>query len=311
MDVLTDVLNGLELKGWLSSRRELTPRWRVAFLASSDSVFHMLRFGAGYIFVEGEERAIEVGQGDVVFFPRGQAHTICDDPAAPLSYTVPLDHTIGQPYEIFPSAGGRTDQALLCGAFRFEHPGLFPLLHLLPNVIHIPGAHGHMQPAFAAIVNLIASESASPQPGRGAVLSRLAELLVIQMLRVWIEQQDAAATGWLAALRDGPIGGAVGLIHQHPERQWKVEELASAVALSRSAFSARFTQLVGEPPMRYLTRWRMHCATRLLKKDSMPTEEIAERLGYESEGAFRKAFKREVRLTPAQYRRRRSASAAG
>lgn len=311
MDALTDMLGTLELKGWLSSRRELTPRWRVAFLASSDSVFHMLRFGAGYIFIEGHDQPLEVGQGDVVFFPRGHAHTICDDQAAPLSYTVPLDHTMGQPYEVFPSAGQRGERALLCGAFRFEHPGLFPLLHLLPDVIHIPGAHRHMHPAFAAIVSLIASESESTQQGREAVLSRLSELLVIQMIRVWIERQGDDATGWLAALRDGPIGGAVGLIHRHPERQWKVEELAQAVALSRSAFSARFTQLVGEPPMRYLTRWRMHCATRLLKKDGVPTEEIAARLGYDSAGAFRKAFKREVRLTPAQYRRRRSASAAG
>jgi AraC-like DNA-binding protein len=134
------------------------------------------------------------------------------------------------------------------------------------------------------------------------MLRRLTELLFIQVIRLWIDQQAEASVGWVGGLRDQPISAALGLIHQSPERKWTVKDLAKAAALSRSAFSARFAELVGEPPMTYLTRWRMLRATRLLKNE-VRMEDIAELLGYESEAAFRKAFKREVGIPPAQYRR--------
>ena len=135
------------------------------------------------------------------------------------------------------------------------------------------------------------------------MLNRLTELLFIQIIRLWIDQQAEASVGWVGALRDQFISAALDLIHQSPAHKWTVNELAEAVALSRSAFSARFTELVGEPPMTYLTRWRMLRATRLLKNE-VSMETIAEVLGYESEAAFRKAFKREIGIPPAQYRRR-------
>ena len=144
--------------------------------------------------------------------------------------------------------------------------------------------------------------SASQQPGAEVMQNRLTELLFIQIIRLWMTQQTNAAVGWVGALRDQPISEALGLIHQSPAHKWTVKDLAEEVALSRSAFSARFTELVGEPPMTYLTRWRMLKATRLLKKE-VSMETIAEQLGYDSEVAFRKAFKREIGIPPAQYRR--------
>lgn len=189
---------------------------------------------------------------------------------------------------------------LLCGAFHLEQPNASPLLHCLPRVIHIPGEQGNMERGFADIVNFIAREAISPKSGSDVMLRRLTEMLFIQVIRLWIDQQ--AEGGWLAALRDQSISTALGLIHQYPERRWKVEELAEAVALSRSVFSVRFTRLVGEPPMKYLTRWRMHKAIRLLKNE-IKVEKIAEQLGYESEVAFRKAFKREIGIPPARYRK--------
>jgi AraC-like DNA-binding protein len=151
-------------------------------------------------------------------------------------------------------------------------------------------------------VRLIARESASQQLGAEIMLRRLTELLFIQIIRLWIDQQAEASVGWVGALRDQLISAALGLIHQSPAHKWTVKELAEAVALSRSGFSARFTELVGEPPMAYLTRWRMLRATRLLKNE-VRMETIAELLGYESEAAFRKAFKREIGIPPAQYRK--------
>jgi AraC-like DNA-binding protein len=164
------------------------------------------------------------------------------------------------------------------------------LLRGLPTVIHIPGEQGRLAPGFADIVALSARESAVRRPGTEVVLRRLTEMLFI---RIWAEQQAPAGGGWLAVLRDPAVGGALGLIHQSPGRRWTVQELVGAVALSRSAFSARFTRLAGEPPMTYLTRWRMHTAARLLKTGTTPGR-IAQQLGYDSEVAFRKAFRREV-----------------
>lgn len=302
MDVLTDVLNALELKGWLTSRTEVAPPWRFDFAASQDSTFHIFNFGGGYLRVEGEPTPLRVEDGDVIMFPYGYAHTICDELASPLTKAARLDYDAHREYEVFPFEGEGTKTVLLCGAFHFENPSDYPLLQCLPKIIHIPGEQGRMTQGFADIVSFIARESASLQPGAEVMLRRLTEMLFIQVIRVWIDQQAEASGGWVAALRDQPISTALGLIHQSPERGWKVEELADAVALSRSAFSARFTHLVGESPMKYLTRWRMHKATRLIKND-VQMEKIAQQLGYDSEVAFRKAFKREIGIPPARYRK--------
>lgn len=302
MDVLTDVLNTLELKGWLSSRQELSAPWRYDFAPSADSVFHVLSFGGGYLEVEGEAEPIRVEDGDVLLFPTGHTHSLYDDPTSPLTRRVQLDYHAQRGHQVVNRDGEGQKPLLLCGAFHFEYPHDFPLLNRLPKLIHIRGTQGRLEQGFAELVNFIARESASQQPGADVMLRRLTELLFIQVIRLWIDQQAEASVGWVGALRDQPISAALGLIHQSPERSWKVQELAEAAALSRSAFSARFTELVGEPPLTYLTRWRMLRATRLLKNE-VRMETIAEQLGYESEAAFRKAFKREIGIPPAQYRR--------
>jgi AraC-like DNA-binding protein len=302
MDVLTDMLNTLELKGWLSSRRELTPPWRYDFAASKDSMFHVLSFGGAYLQVEGEAEPIRVEDGDVVLFPTGHPHSLYDDPTSPLTRLVHLDYNPQRGYQLVNREGEEPKMLMLCGAFHFEYPNDFPLLHRLPELIHIRGTQGRMEQGFADFVRLIARESASQQPGVEVMLNRLTELLFIQVIRLWVAQQAEMSSGWGGALRDQAISTALGLIHQSPERKWTVKELAETVALSRAAFSARFTEVVGEPPMTYLTRWRMLRATRLLKNE-VRMETIAELLGYESEAAFRKAFKREVGIPPAHYRR--------
>jgi AraC-like DNA-binding protein len=302
MDVLADVLNTLELKGWLSSRRELETPWRYDFAASKDSMFHILSLGGAYLEVEGEAEPIRVEDGDVVLFPTGQPHSLYDAPTSPLTRRVHLDYNPQRGYQVVFREGAGPKPLLLCGAFHFDYPHNFPLLHRLPNLIHVRGTQGRLEEGFADIVRMIARESASQRHGADVMLNRLTELLFIQVIRLWIDQQAEASVGWVGALRDQPVSAALSLIHQSPAHKWTVNELAEAVALSRSAFSARFTELVGEPPLTYLTRWRMLKATRLLKND-VGMETIAELLGYESETAFRKAFKREIGMPPAQYRR--------
>lgn len=302
MDVLTDVLTTLELKGWLSSRRELAPRWRYEFAPSKDSTFHAISHGSAYLQVEGEAAPLRVADGDVLLFPTGHPHTLYDDPLAPLTRLVHLDYNPQRGYQVVDGEGAEPKLLLLCGAFHFDYPRGFALLQRLPKLIHIPGTQGRMAQGCADIVHWIARESAVQRPGAAVVLNRLTELLFIQVIRLWLDQQAAMTMGWGAALRDQSISAALGLIHESPHHPWTVNALAEAVALSRSAFAARFTALVGEPPLTYLTRWRMLRATRLLKNEvSMAT--IAELLGYTSEAAFRKAFKREMGMPPAHYRR--------
>ncbi|KAB2860222.1 MAG: AraC family transcriptional regulator [Anaerolineae bacterium] len=299
MDVLTDVLNTLELKGWLSSRRELIPPWRYDFAPSKDSMFHVLSYGGAYLQVEGDSEPIRVEDGDVLLFPTGHPHSLYDDPESPQTRLVRLDYNPQRGYQLVESGGEGSKPLMLCGAFHFAYPHNFPLLQRLPKLIHIRGSQE--QQSFVDILRLLIRESASQQHGAEVMQRRLTELLFIQVIRLWLDQQAESSGGWVGALRDQPISVALGLIHQSPERQWTVKELADAAALSRSAFSARFTELVGEPPMTYLTRWRMLRATRLLKNE-VRTDTIAEMLGYESEAAFRKAFKREIGIPPAQYR---------
>ncbi|TME57008.1 MAG: AraC family transcriptional regulator, partial [Chloroflexi bacterium] len=273
MDVLTDVLNALELKGWISARRELTPPWRYDFAASPDMIFHLLSSGGCYLSVEGDPTPLRVEDGAVLLFPFGHAHSTCDELTSPLTQVLHVDYDAQREYQGWPSASDESKMVVLCGAFHVEHPGAFPLLHSLPKVIHIPAEQGRTVQGFAEIVHLIAREAATPRLGAQVMLRRLTELLFIHVIRVWVEQQAPSSRGWVAALRDQPISTALGLIHHSPEHGWKVEELAEAVALSRSEFSARFTRLVGEPPITYLTHWRMHRATRLLK-DNVEVKKI-------------------------------------
>lgn len=302
MDILTDVLNTLELKGWLSSRRELVPPWRYDFAVSRDSMFHVVRSGSAYLLVEGEPKAIRLEDGDLILFPTGHPHSLYDHPASPLTRLVHLDYNPQRGHHVVNHEGEGAPLLLLCGAFHFDYPNNFPLLHRLPRLIHIRGSQGRVDQAFVDLLQIIARESASKQPAAEVMLRRLTELLFIQVIRLWIIQEAKAPTGWAKALQDQPISTALGLIHQSPDYHWTVKDLAEASALSRSAFSTRFTELVGEPPMTYLTRWRMLRASRLLKNE-VKMQTIAEKLGYESEAAFRKAFKREMGIPPAQYRK--------
>jgi AraC-like DNA-binding protein len=302
MDVLTDVLNTLELKGWISARRELTPPWHYDFAASHDMIFHLLGDVRGYLSFKEDPTPMPIEEGAILLFPFGHAHSICDELTSPLTQVLHVDYDAQREYQGFAGASDESKMSVLCGAFHLEHPGAFPLLHSLPQVIHIPAEQGSTVPGFTEIVQLIAREAATPRLGTQVMLRRLTELLFIHVIRVWVEQQAASSRGWVAALRDQSISAALGLIHHSPEQRWTVEELAEAVALSRSVFSARFTRLVGDPPITYLARWRMSRATRLLK-DNVEIEKIAALLGYESAVAFHKAFKREVGMTPARYRK--------
>jgi transcriptional regulator GlxA family with amidase domain len=170
-------------------------------------------------------------------------------------------------------------------------------------VLHVKGDAGTTVRWLEASLPFVASEMASGEPGFETIVSRLADILVVQAVRAHLAQTGGGCKGWLKALIDPQIGRALSLIHEKPEDDWTVESLASKVGMSRSAFAARFAQLVEAPPLTYLTRWRMQKASRLLETSHAGVAEVAKRIGYDAEAAFSKAFKRWIGVAPGAYRR--------
>jgi AraC-like DNA-binding protein len=176
------------------------------------------------------------------------------------------------------------------------------MLRTLPVVAHFGASRVQANRSLAAMLNLLACEVEHPGPGSEILIQRLFDALFLYVVRAWIEQ-DSERPGWMAALRDPALGKALASIHAEPGGDWTVAALARTTGLSRAAFARRFTQTVGEPPMAYLTRWRMGLAAQLLSGGQQPLPDVARRLGYESEFAFSRAFKRNYGVAPATYRR--------
>jgi transcriptional regulator GlxA family with amidase domain len=187
------------------------------------------------------------------------------------------------------------------------HPAAHLVVPLLPKVIHIDSgwsARTGMAGWMRSTLQLLAAEAQELRPGGETIITRLADVLVVQAIRTWMERDPSARTGWLAALHDPRIGRALMLVHREPARTWSVESLASAVGMSRSGFAARFTELVGEPAMQYVTRWRMLVALTWLSESDASLSQMAGRLGYQSEAAFSRAFERILGTSPGAARRR-------
>ena len=236
--------------------------------------------------------------GDLVLVPHGRGHVLRSEPGTIAPDVISLEHEFRNRYAILRHGGGGAATTLICGLVRLDHPAAHHIVPLLPDLIHVEPTGGPHDEWMQSTLRLIAAEAAQVRPGGEAVITRLSDILVIQALRDWIEHAPAAQRGWLGALRDRQIGRAITLIHRDPAREWTVASLAGELAMSRSAFAARFTELVGEPAMQYLTRWRMQMARTWLTEDATTVADVASRLGYRSEAAFSRAFKRTVGASP-------------
>ena len=239
--------------------------------------------------------------------PRGERHSVRDDPATPAPGLE----------DVFADGGGaRSDLAvrggdgprtgLLCGGFTLEGSEASAMLRSLPAVIHVRGSRGRALPWVAVTLALVRLEAGSDAPGADVVVSRLADALLIQSLRLALTELADGDGGRVRALRDPQVAAAVELIHRNPARAWTIADLAAAAALSRSRFAARFRDVVGESPRRYVTRCRLAYAARLLDTTDQPLSEIAARAGYQSEFSFSKAFRRAFGMPPGAYRGRRA-----
>ncbi len=303
-DPLAEALHYLRMDGMFYCRSELTAPWGIDLPPMPDCLwFHVVTSGS-CLLVDSAGEQHQLRQGDVAVLSHGAGHRAMDveDSPTPLVFDLPHDY-ISRQYAILRHGGGGEQTNVICGLVQFGHPVARALVDVLPELIRIDSSSdGPQWQWLPGILSLMAAETKKTQPGGEAVVTRLCDILVIQAIRAWIEADQTAATGWLGAMRDPTIGHAIAMIHREPERDWTVANLAAEVAMSRSSFSARFTELVGKPAMQYVTEWRMHMATDLLSEEQLSIAEVAVRLGYQSEAAFSRAFKRETGVSPSRAR---------
>jgi AraC-like DNA-binding protein len=307
VDPLGEALHYLRMSGMFYCRSELTAPWGLALPPMEGLSFHVLTSGPCWLHVDGmKPRPLQ--PGDLVLLPHGEGHRLSTERRG---RTIPIDELrqerVSERYGILRHGGGGAQTDLVCGAVRFDHPAAHHVVRLLPKVIHIDSGWSSqtgMAGWMRSTMQLLAAEARELRPGGETIITRLADVLVVQAIRTWIERDPSAQTGWLAALHDPRIGRALTLVHREPARAWSVESLATGVGMSRSGFAARFTELVGEPAMQYVTRWRMLVALTWLSESDESLNEMANRLGYQSEAAFSRAFKRVIGTSPGAARRR-------
>ena len=302
-DPLGETLHLLKLTGTLYCRSELTAPWGIDMPAfEGHMMFHVVTGGHCWLEVEGEEPRL-LQQGSLALVPHGNGHCIRSSPegsVVPL-FDIPVEQ-VSDRYEVMRYGGAGELTHLTCGVVRFDHVAGQQLISLLPRVLQIDTWGDDEGSWLQSTLRFIAREARELRPGGETVITHLADILIIQAIRSWIDSAPDAERGWLAALRDKHVGRALAAIHREPEKDWTVASLAKEVGMSRSGFSARFTNLVGESAKRYLTQWRMQLARIQLQETSDSLAVLADRFGYQSEAAFCRAFKRVFGVPPGSVR---------
>ncbi len=325
-DPLSDVLRSVRLRGaifyYVSFRDEWvaatpgTPQLADALMPGTEHVlaYHLIAKGHGWAATDGEP-PVRLASGDIVMFPRGHPHMLSSAPGMraerddsdwqfktrndPKPIPVSYHRGVLQPGAEVPA--DEASAVVVCGFIGCDLRPFNPLIGALPRLLHLPA--GGVGAWVAPVLHQAVSESRESRPGSAAVLERASEMVFVDAARRYLESLPADASGWLAALRDRHVGKAIGLMHEQPAEPWTIEELGRQVGLSRSALHERFVDLVGQPPMQYLTNWRMQRGAALLREGDATVATIALEVGYDSEAAFARAFKRLVGQPPAAWRR--------
>lgn len=300
-DPLGIALHSLRMSGMFYCRTHLSSPWGLALPPMPGCLwFHIVTRGQALLEIE-DDQPRTLRSGELALVPHGRGHRMRSEPhaATPLVTDLPHDY-ISDRYAILHHGGDGPTTVLICGAVRLDHPSAYDLIRQLPACIHIESTSSAHYEWIDATLRLITAEATSLRPGGETVTTRLADSLVIQAIRAWIEKDHATFTGSLGALRDERIGQAVVLIQQHPGHPWTLASLASEVAMSRSAFAARFAEVIGEPAMAFVARWRMYVAMDRLRSDDVGVGQVSASLGYQSEAAFSRAFKRIVGISPSE-----------
>jgi AraC-like DNA-binding protein len=318
MDALSEVLKSLHLEGAVFLNAEFSAPWCVRGesgmaiykqrVRAVEHVvfFHFLVEGNCKVRLNATGQVLDVASGDLVLMPQDDLHIMGTDlqmtPLGEGDSGVPNVAVDGDFIQLRYGGGGATTR-FVCGYLVCNRNMLRPLFEALPRMLRIPIGDGQASALLRELLQAGVRESAESRPGTATALAKLAELIFVEAMRRYVEELPPDGKGWLAGLRDTHVGRALALLHAEPGRPWTVDDLAHAVALSRSALAERFTTLVGESPMQYLTRWRLARAAYMLRAGNEAVARIAERSGYESEASFNRAFKREFGVPPSGWRK--------
>jgi AraC-like DNA-binding protein len=319
-DALSDVLRVIKLTGALFFRVDASLPWSVEvpragsfahlILPRAQHVisYHIITQGSGWISI-GDSPPMEFAEGDILVIPHEDTYAMCSAPGlrSGLSQQDSLDFframAAGQlPFVVTEGGDGPLLTRYVCGFLGCDARPFNPLLGSLPPLIRIRRAAGARSDLLDRLIELTLAEVSTQRPGAECIRLRLSELMFVEVVRRYLEMLPPEEIGWLAGLRDPVVGRAVALVHENPARGWTIKELARETGVSRSVLAARFMRLVGCPPMQYLTRWRMQLAARLLTDGLAKVSAVGRDVGYESEAAFSRSFKRLAGVTPAGWR---------
>jgi AraC-like DNA-binding protein len=304
VDYLATILHSVRLAGALLSRAELSQPWAVATRGAPRPIFHAIVRGSCSARADTGESA-ELVAGDVVVFPGGVGHVLCTHShlAATAVNELPQRQSASA-IPLITHGGGGDASVIVCGTFQLDHEGALSLLDRMPPLVRLRPERPELADWMQSTLALLDNELVGGSAGASSTVARLTDLLVMQLLRDYATRPDVPLAGWLAAVRDQHIGRALALIHGEPGADWSATRLARSVGLSRTRFFERFSELMGEPPARYVARWRASTAADIMRRRDLSVAEIAGMVGYASENAFVRAFRKYVGVTPGEYRRR-------
>jgi AraC-like DNA-binding protein len=326
MDALSEVLGAVRLTGAVFLDMELRAQWsyltaparKIAdvLMPDADHVipYHLLTEGTCYArLLDGDP--VELRAGDLILFPAGDRHQLAAASEAalrlkPIEITGESLHKLLRRGDVAGFKKGRagTTTRIVCGFLACDRRLAEPILLSLPRLFRVSMRDGGTAAWVRNSIRYSVAQSRSSRPGSAVVLARLSEVLFAEAIRHYMGELPPGQSGWLAGLRDRYVGRALSLLHERPPYPWSVHELARKTGLSRSALGQRFNALIGVPPMQYLTRWRTSFAASRLRESNVSVLRIATEVGYESEAAFNRAFKREFGLPPATWRKRAARS---
>ena len=325
LDALSDVLRGVRLRGAVFFNISGSSEWAAEAPASRDLApmvmpgaehvmeYHAVAQGSCWASIPGGP-AVHLQAGDVVLLPQGDAHVMSSAPGlrgntdmgwlmeAPREFPLQITYR-GEHFSHSQPAPQDADATIVCGFLGCDLRPFNPLISALPRLMHLRGSEGHRW--LADFTRHAVAESHARRPGSEAMLARMSEMMFVDAVRRYADALPEQSIGWLAGLGDRFVGRALMLIHEQPGTDWTIDELGRRVGLSRSALHERFVQLLGMPPIQYLAQWRMQAAARLLLESRATVASVALEVGYESEAAFARAFKRLVGKPPAAWRRER------
>ncbi len=303
-DAVAELVRSLRVRSTIYCRSELRAPWGFGVRSQGVSAFHVVAAGQCWLDVDGVDEPVRLTAGDLVVLMTGRGHRVRDDPGSAVEW---LDDILAGTPKVdgwlrYGGSGEFTD--LLCGGFVVEGAEANPAVLAMPPVLHVAAHDPAMKEWLSSFLALLNVELARPSAGAEAVLARLADVLLAHAIRTYLASLAETDTARVGAMRDGRIAKAIRLALADPGHGWTVEELAAEVAMSRSAFAARFRKLTGDTPMRYVTACRLALAASCLAQDGLVLFDIARRTGYDSEASFTRAFSRAYGMAPGAYRRR-------